>query len=233
MRTFDKLTTKELADLNHEQVEAYIDITLAQEGIKKPLNVNIDFPDFLKPIGNIPERDMFVYEVDGKYFLDIKSAEKYATFLQSLEMVRKDYDYDVGSQYHYAQNKTHERPSIRKEPVYSEAKYAAIKEQLKQFEAQKKKNEKNAKSVIEDVIDYEAIDKIKENIRNKVRSAIEFFNKANTAASQYEKYFAVINDKKKTIATLCEVYGIDDGDLKSEITRIVNTLKTPGEITEV
>lgn len=229
MKSFSDLSKRELADLNQTQIEAYVDIELAQKNITKPVNVAIDYPDYLKGSDSMPERDMTIYGAGGYYFADLETAEKFVAFINSLPTVSSDYDYSVGSEARYASDIRYPAETIRTEKVYSFPKHTAIKEQLRQIIQSKRSDKKEREEIVESVIDYAAIDEVKYAIQNRVRAAIEFFAKAEQIASQYEKYLSVTQDEAKAKEVLFTVFNVQDDELKEEVDRIINSPKSDVE----
>lgn len=223
MKTFSELTRQELSELSEVQIDAYVDIELVQQNITKPVNVSIDFPDYLRIGDRMPERDITVYCAGSYCFPDMETAQKFVAFVNQLPTVQKDYDYSVGSEAYYATDVRYPAESIKAEQVYSEPKFTAIKEQLRQTLKNRRGVKKESDEAVETVIDYEAIDRVRYSIRGKVRDAIEFFEKAKQIASQYEKYLTVTQDADKAKEVLFTVFNVQDDELKEEIDRIINT----------
>jgi len=224
MKTFNELTKKELAKLDETQVDAYVDIELAEKGIVKPIITNTEFPDFLKVKGVYPETDLEIYEVDGYSFLELETAKKFAEFVGKLAQVSVDYNWDIGSEFKKAKDTFFKTPQVQVTKVYSEPKYETIKEQLKQIKIANSNKEKENDKVVDDVVNYEAIDSVKYEIKNKVRNAIDFFNKSKVISSNYTKYFGISNDKDIALNTLYSVYNIQDDELKNQILEDIENL---------
>jgi len=223
MKNFNELTKKELAELNEVQIDAYIDVELANQGVRKPINNVVDYPDFVKFSADIPTQDCTVYEVDGYVFPDLESAQKVSELVATLQQVSTDYNYNIGSEFRYVKNAVFQKPTISINKYYSEAKYESIKEQLKQIKEQKEKKKNENEEIVESVIDYSAIDDIRYKIKNSVRNAIDFFSNAKAMANDYNKYFSISNDKEVALKTLYTVYNIQDDEMKAEIELIINT----------
>lgn len=217
MKNFNELTKQELASLNETQVDAYIDIELANQGVVKQTEVNIDFPDYLKPITVEPERDAIVYEVDGYAFTNKEDAEALSNFVGKLQQCSTTYNWDIGSEFYYSTTPKIQTPLINIKKVYSEPKYNAIKEQLKSIKKERELRNKKAEDQNDVAINYEAIDNIRENIRRDVRNAIIFFDSAKNYAKNYPKYFSITEDKEKALNTIFTVYNIQEEDLKKQI----------------
>jgi hypothetical protein len=225
MKNFNELSKLELSVLSDVQVDAYIDLELANQGVVKGIETNISFPDYLKPITVEPERDCIVYEVGDYNFLDKESAEKFVSLVGGLQQVTVTYDYGVGSDFYYASNTKIVTPSIKIKRVYSTPKYEAIKNQLKLIKLEKERNNKKNNEDLEGAINYEAIDNIKEQIRSKVRDSITFFEQAKKYSSNYSKYFTITEDKEKAISTIFTVFNIQDEEMKNQIKENVENLK--------
>jgi len=218
MKKFDDLTKQELVKLTAEQVDAYIDITLAENNIKKPINLNIDFPEFVKSLDKYPEKDLKVYQCESLYFTDIKDAQIYSEKLSKLQQVKVDYNYSYGSENKYIGEPFFSTPDINIVKIYSKQKYETVKEQIKQIN---EANEKKKETVIEDTVDYDAVDKTKDNIRSKVRGAIVFFEKVKVISENYDKYFEITNNKTTALATLFKVYDVTDTETKDEVKKVL------------
>lgn len=222
MKTFQELSKRELSVLTEEQIDAYIDIELANKQIVKPLNLQVDYPNFVKSNGSLPEKDMTTYEVDWYYFLDLDTAQKFATFVGTLEQAQINYDYFSSESQYYVTWTQVNNPQIQIKKMYSLAKYEACKEQIKHYIENKKAQEKKNESEVYSVINYAAIDEVKYALRNSVRDAIRFFAEANKIASDYPKYLGVTGDKEQAITVLFTVYNVQDGELKTEVESLIS-----------
>ena len=222
MKTINELTKRELADLNEVQVDAYIDIELAQQNVVKPINTIIDYPEYLKVFDSMPEKDVTIYEAGDYAFPDLETAQKFVNFVNQLPIVRKDYDYQVGSNAYYASEVQYPSVSIQMVSVYSLAKFSAVREQIKQINEAKKKAKNENDDIVESVINYEAIDEVKHQIISKVREAIEFFAQAEKIATDYAKYLEVTGDSEKAKEVLFTVYNVQDKELKQEVNNLID-----------
>lgn len=230
MKSINELSKKELANLSEIQVDAYIDIELANQNITKPLNVVVDYPDYVKIGDSLPEKDVEVYEVDGYTLPDIETAQKLASFVGKLPQIKQDYDYYTDDSVYYVSDSFYNTPQVNIKKMYSEAKYLATKETIKQVKEKNKKTKKNKEEIVDEVINYDAIDKVRYEVRNKVRDALRFFTEAEKIASEYPKFFSITNDEEKSYQTLFTVYNIQDDEMKEEVKNQVSLLtqKTNG-----
>lgn len=229
MKNFNELSKKELASLTEIQVDAYIDLELSNRGINKQITLNVNYPDYVKNIDVAPERDMTIYEVDDYYFPDIETANKFVSLLSQLTQLTTNYDWNIGSDNKYISGSKIEIPQIHIKKMYSEPKYLASKELLKQINEKSKKESKTQDEACDSVINYEAIDNVKYEIRKSVREALGFFYQAEKCASNYEKYFTITEDKNKALNIIYSVYNIQDEEMKKEILFMIDNPKEEKE----
>lgn len=224
MKTINELNKKELAQLTEQQVEAYIDIELATQSIIKPIVTDINFPNYVTQNESLPERDVCVYQVDGYSFVSMEDANKLASFISTIQQVKTDYDYLNGTSVHYLKETQYITPPVQITRMYSNAKYQASKEKIKQILGKEKEEAKTNSEDIESVINYDAIDRVKYEIRGKVRDAITFFAQVDRVAEDYDKYMSIVNDSNKAYETLFTVYNIQNQEMKDCITEKVEEL---------
>ena len=224
MKTFSELSKVELKGLSEIQVDAYIDIELATQNIVKPVEAEVEYPNFVKMNDIMPETDTEVFQVDGYSFPDIETAQKFSAFVGSLPQVKTEYDYySKGENVYYVTNSKYEIPQVNIKKMYSQAKYVACKAKIKAIrEKQQKENESND-GAVESVVNYEAIDNVKYAIKKKVREAIDFFANVEQIAKDYTKYMTITNDKETALKTLYTVYNVQDAEMKSEIEALINS----------
>jgi hypothetical protein len=226
MKAFNELTRAELAKLGEVEIDAYVDIELANNNITKPIHVVIDYPNYLRTTTEMPEKDVTVYEVDGYTFPDIETATKFTAFVGTLPQVRLDYDYKVGHDDKYVQEPFFASPQVTMAKVYSEPKYRACSEKIKQIREARSKAKQENKVAVDEVIDYEAIDRVRYEVHGKVRAAIEFFARAKTVASDFGKYLSITGDEVKAYETLFTVFNVQDEEFKAEVREQVEEAKT-------
>lgn len=221
MKTFNELTKKELAELSEMQVEAYIDIELANKKIVKPTNKVVDYPNYLSVGDKLPERDMKLYEVDGYSFVDMETAQNFAAQISKLPTVQTSYDWNIDSSVKFAKEQKYQTYTVNVVPVYSEAKFEAVKEELKAIFKKKNRHEDDNDKVVDSVIDYAAVDEVKYQIRSAARKAIDFFSEAQAIATSYPKYLSITNDSATALKTLYTVYNVTDEEMQTEIKSIL------------
>lgn len=223
MKNFSELSKQELATLTEIQVDAYIDLELANQKVVKSVDVHVDFPDYLKPMTVEPERDCVIYEVDGYNFIDKDTAEKFSTFVGTLQQATTNYDWNVGSEFYYISSQKVSTPSIQIKRIYSEPKYRAIESQLKSIKQERERKNKQEEVEVVSAIDYEAIDRIKQSVRYTVRQAICFFEEAKKYANNYDKYFSITEDKEKALSTIFTVFNVQDEEMKEQVKKEIES----------
>jgi Holliday junction resolvase-like predicted endonuclease len=230
MKNFNELNKEELSKLKEEQIDAYIDIELASKGIIQKNNVIIDYPDYVQEVSQCPERDMTIYTIDDYNFADMESAQKLKNVLDGLHILHKNYDYSVGSEFDYITDRKESVSPISIRKIYSKPKYESIKNQLIEIKKQKEEIKKQNADINKDVIDYQAIEDVKLQIRSRVRGAIEFFQSAKHYANNFEKYLLVTDDKEMAIKTIFTVFNIQDEDMKQQVRiEVDDIMKKNGE----
>lgn len=225
MKNFQELTKEELVNLTEQQVDAYVDIELAREGIVKQIEVRVDYPDFVKKFDTLPEKDMTVYEVDGYAFADIETAQNFSTYVGTLPQLRINYDYYTGDSVYYVEGQKFETPPVTLKKMYSQAKYEACKTQIKQIKEQLKKENEKQDNIVEEVINYDEIDRVKDNIKREIRQAIVFFEKVKSISDNYTKYLSITSDKEIALKTLWTVFNIEDEEIKEKVIEEIEKVK--------
>lgn len=213
MKSFNELTHEELLSLTQEQIEAYCDIAVAQAGLTKSIVPNVELPKYLSNIDILcaPERDVTLYEIDGKWFPTYEIAQEYAIMLSKFmeKQVYTDYEYSVGSEYRYVNGQRRlSKETIGVEMFYSKEKFESIKQQLTELKNKKKSEEQKEEESVQTVINYEALEQVARQIKRTVKEALLLEDKISTVVSSYDKYFSITKEKEKTIETLFAVFGL-------------------------
>ncbi len=92
MKTYWDYNEKERAKLTEEEIRELLDVELMTKGVKK-----ITVP-VLKPIQEVSVASEIWFEVNGTFFKDAETAQKFLT----LDPRKSTYDYACGYDYHYA-----------------------------------------------------------------------------------------------------------------------------------
>lgn len=227
MKNFNELSHQELLNLTEQQIDAYIDVALAEAGQKRSTNVIIELPEYLKNIDELsaPERDIQLFEVDGKIFADLPTAAAYAEKVAefSEKEVKVDYEWEIGSEYKFLNGlkSSYQKNSVNAIQVYSKEKFSQFKAKLKSIKEAKEKYSQNEEERVEDIIDYEKVEELQRQVLRKVRNAKLLEENAKNIAFNYDKYFSITGEKEKTIETLFTVYGAQDNFLRSLITDLL------------
>lgn len=169
MKTFEQLNDGELVTLTQEQIDEYIKLKKAEQGIK--ILVMPTYP----AIREIPEPETTVYEVAGYSFLTPEPAQEICEIINKHASKQREctYDWNINRDTYYEKPKSYismESVSIKK--VFSQEKFQEIKDILKSNKLIKDSYEKvkeeydeeneKASEIIENI--YEQIQKAKDRI---------------------------------------------------------------------
>lgn len=201
MKQFNELTEKEINNLTQEEIDMYVKLIKAENGIKiiqKPL-----VPDYFK----VKEPDITVYYTEkfGKQlvFEDLKEAEKLVQTLTSFETVsQSDYNYDLGSENHYLKpafesNYGRRWDDIQSMKVYSKELWNEVHELVKQNSILKKKYESEKSEYnksLDDSLEFTT------QITDKVTEIKTKFHKMNDYAYKMKHDYMLLSDNNEKIA---------------------------------
>lgn len=138
MKTYWDYTEKERAELTEEEVRGLLDVELMTKGVKK-----ITVP-VLKSIQEVSVASEIWFEVDGIFFKDADTAQKFLT----LDPRKSTYDYACGYDYHYA---CPIEQKIEQKTLYSQQGLLNLSTVLKQNKQAKEENEKLTSAYDKDI----------------------------------------------------------------------------------
>lgn len=211
LKQFDQLTDVELIELSNEQIDWYIKLKKAENGVR--ILAEPTYPTYRE----VPEPDMTLYCVGQHCFVNQDTAASIAKSINQhvADSFRVDYDYyRGGSQYKYARRDDTRMEDVAIQRVYSKAVYDSIADIIasnKKIEAQYEKllneyNEENQKA--SDLVNhiYDAISAARERLEQfgeyKVR-ILEYLRLANgnaeVAWNFFDKAYAVDTQVKAKI----------------------------------
>lgn len=140
MKTYWDYTDKEQAEMQEEQVRALLDVELMTHGVKKPVAPTlVEVPKC--PLGDKQKR--FAIHAKGKYGSD----ERFDVLFNTIEQAQAfidlcpsiaDYDYEVGSEFHYLKPVTGAK--IAAEDFYTEEQISEFRSELKNRKAKTEAN---------------------------------------------------------------------------------------------
>jgi hypothetical protein len=129
MKSYWDLSDKAKAQLTEAEVREYLDVELMVKGVKKVI------APVLKPIQAVEVKTETWFEVDGTYFNDAETAQKYL----ALNPKKSTYDYTAGYDYHYA---CPIEQKIEQVQLYNQQELLNLAIILKQNKQSKEENEK-------------------------------------------------------------------------------------------
>lgn len=129
MKTYWDYAEEERARITEEEIKGLLDIELMSKGVKK-----ITAPE-LKPIQEVKVVSETWFEVDGVFFKDAETAQKFLV----LNPMKSTYDYACGYDYHYAYPIGQ---TIEQKNLYSQQEVLNLATILKQNKQAKEFNEK-------------------------------------------------------------------------------------------
>lgn len=179
MKRYEDLSRDELAALTQEELQWYIDIEIAYEGIT-PVPQPVPVPDFDPGI----KQTVNAFEVCGLIVMNIKDAQTIA----AIDVYNSDYDYyGAGSNYKYLTEKygNHE---IRNVVFYKKDEVDRIKHQLKdrKEELERYSSDKREWDKYQD-----ETRKCHERVMNAHYEALEYQRKLAYGKQQYERFLGL------------------------------------------
>lgn len=123
IKAFEQLTDKELLELTDEQIDWYVKLKKAENGVR--ILVEPIVPEYQ----SVPETDMTLYCVSGHCFLDQNVAMEIAKAINAhvVDSFRVDYDYyGSGSEYKYGKHDDTRMEDVEVKRVYQKATYDSI-----------------------------------------------------------------------------------------------------------
>lgn len=202
MKTFEQLNDSELVSLNQEQIDWYIKLKKAEAGVKI-----INCPEF-PSYQSIPEPDLQLYGVAGRYFTTPEKANQVASAINVVlaESFSVDYNWHFDSKHKYASPYSGNLESVEIVRVYSRPVYDSIKDILasnkkiqeayEKFKREYDDEDEKSTEIVDSI--YEAINKAKERLeqfRNFKTRIIEYLQLADgnrdIAWNFFDKAYAV------------------------------------------
>lgn len=211
IKPFEQLTDKELLELTNEQVDYYIKLKKAENGVRI-----LEEPEIPK-YREIPETDVVLYCVAGRCFLNQEIATEIANKINEhiSESYKADYDYyNGGSETKYARLDDSSIEDVRIERVYDKKTYDSIrdvvasnkkiKEQYEKIKGEYDDETAKAKELVDNI--YDAISQARERLEQfneyKIR-IVEYLRLANgnveVAWNFFDKAYLVDTQVKSKI----------------------------------
>ena len=179
-KPFEQLTDNELLELTQEQIDWYIKLKKAENGIRI-----ISCPP-MPETREIPATDLILFDVCGFNFIDRETAEEVAKFINSkiAKAYSVNYDWSVGGDKKYAKPFTGNLVDVKLENVFSEMLYNSIKDVMIS-------NEKIMRAYKDLKNEYDDMEEKATEIVEKIYKVI---NEARARKHQYEEYIIRIQE---------------------------------------
>jgi hypothetical protein len=172
MQTIYDLEKKDVHNLTFEQVERFVDIACAMDGVMLLPELPVE------PKLDNPPKDAWIFKVGEFKVRTAEDAAKILEVVSSVGLVETTYDYHVGYNNTYiVAGKTVNPPEIKKESVYSAEMYAKVKSDLQKFNAAKTEYDSKRK-------DYDKASTDRSKISSKIW---EYVNDVNFEFGQKER----------------------------------------------
>jgi hypothetical protein len=126
MKNFFDLTDEEILNLTKDEIQNYIDLECAKNGIKLT-------PQPKKPEKNIPAPDVNVYTIGGFKTLNYDKALAVFNLVSDMDLVDVDYGRDFNYKF-VTEPKSYTKPEITTDKYYSEESYKQIEDDIKKYE---------------------------------------------------------------------------------------------------
>ena len=183
MKRYEDYTTKELANLTEEEIKTLIEIECMVNGIA----ACYEKPD-LKPIEELPQPDIEVFEVCDIKFLDKEEAIALLELIRnSKSIVITDYDYSVGYSERYVKPDT-DCATLSSSKYYSKEAYDSMKEAIKCKKEAEQHNREMTEIYNKRMEEYR---KLESEVNSAVYEAVAEESKFNYAKSVFERYVSM------------------------------------------
>jgi len=207
MKEFDKLTRDELAALTDDQIQRYIDLAMAEEGIRPVVfPTEVDTPKI-----SLVASDT-AYEVFGLYFRNKDDAD----LLAGMDVLDDNYDYNVSYEHKWLAK--HPGGTVQTKKFYLQSEVRAISTELKDAKRLKEVYDKQKK-------EYDSFNSATSSLRSeiwgKVHEARDRVAEVAAAREAFDRY-RELADGNADIAErfFRKAYGLDDG-LVAEVLGLV------------
>jgi hypothetical protein len=190
MKNFDDLTKQELAVLTTEEVNRYINLACAEEGI--PLVP--DLPP--KPIQPVIESDTLFYEIAGQTVRTMADAEAIQKVFNGIQVYSKSYNRCIGDMYVYEPDeRSYNDPTkIHTVKAISNELYALNKQNIETYKTEKGEYDRiegKFKSI------KEKREHIEERFWNIYRDAVEWNYEMEQTKKTFIQYLDLANGDKE------------------------------------
>jgi hypothetical protein len=195
MKRFRDLSKEELVTLTDEQIQNFIDIEIAYEGIMPVLE-----PQYLAVPAIDIKPTVAVYECHSQLFKNKEDAIKFS----EMEKLESSYEYSIGSDYKYCSQKSDYGNDIKTKYFYKKEELEKVQTTLQDISRIQNRNneqEKEYKNFIKET------SKVRQSIYETINEAQDEIAEIEKAKKIYEKHLSLA-DGNKEIADkfFCDAY---------------------------
>lgn len=189
MKRLDEYTQKELANLSDEEIQNIIDIECAFEGVR------LLPPKPEEYVAKVFEPDSIVYNVGQFQFKNQEDALKVIDVLKSVTLVNTTYDYSVGYNYYYIDDKLIDAPNLETKKVFSKQTYNDMKAEMTKVNKEKDSH-KDQKNLYDEIVKERK--SVVDNVYETINEAVDKENEKQRIINQYNRYLVLADNNTTT-----------------------------------
>jgi|GEM_PF-4691845 hypothetical protein len=187
MKNFFDLTDEEILNLTEDEIQNYIDLECAMNGIKLT-------PEPEKPKKDIPAPDVNVYSIGGFKTLDYNKALALFDLVSNMELVDVEYGRDFGYKF-VTELKSYNKPEVSTDKYYTEEFYNQIADDVKKHEDAVKQYE----MLMEDFeANQERRNEVADSILEVVYAVRKKESKRLSLEHQFNRYLELAGNDRET-----------------------------------
>jgi len=192
MKRINEYTQLELANLSDQDTQNIIDIECAFEGVR------LLPPHPTELVSKVFVPDTTVYKVGELNFENQDDALKVIEVLKTTKLISYTYDYNVGYDYNYIENKVIDVPNISTKKVFSKEKYLEMKADM--LVVKKEKDNYNSQKSLYDEIVKER-KSVVDSVYEAINDAVDKETEKKRIIDQYNRYLALADNNATTAKT--------------------------------
>ena len=213
MNEFSDLTDEQVFKLTTEQVDFYVNLECAKEGVlllpdERPIEPRLEKPPF----------DAVAFQVGDFYVSTADEATKILDALKSVRIIRLDYESATGYDSKVVKRLDSFTPEIKQIACYSQETFAEIKKQLTEYILAKNTYDRSVREY-NDIVTKR--DKVAEWIWNRAEEVREKHTSQEKLLNEYKRYLVLSNnDSEIALNFLQNAYKLEDNQLE-ELTKAI------------
>lgn len=208
MRQFDELTDEEILDLTDEQIERYVDLACAQEGV--PFLP----PEPKKPEETAIEPDRSIYKVLGIEFGNKEDAQRVADLLLDCEVLATEYLPGASYKHRGASRKDATEITVDAARVFTAERWDSVRQEAQAYEAAKRQYDADMKEFKEA---SNRRSEASEWIYDRLQEARSKGYRRDNLRRDYERYLQLADGDERTAARFLADAHLDARDLLPEL----------------